>query len=361
MKWTFLICAFLLVVAFAVPLTVGALTSGGEIGEPLVMSREDWETPAPSSEILLEPPETLESLWGWDGELETPFGDQERWVTVLLDDGLHWMRLNYYLYGVVAGEMPASFPEEALKAQAVAARTYTLYKQAHQNSAHPQAEVCGNSACCKAYASEQALRARWGDQYAQNAICIRKAVDATDTQIITYEDQPILAVFHSTSSGKTERSADVWGEDLPYLQSVKSSGEEASPRYEATVELSAEECKKILLAEYPDMKLSSSAKNWFKSLKRSDAGGVTSIKVGGVTLTGGRMRKLFGLNSSNFTISATRKTITIKTKGYGHGVGMSQYGARALALQGADCGAILRWYYQGVSIVPWDMGAAEKA
>lgn len=365
MKGTFWICAIVLAAAVAIPLLVAESKYKSDSAEapdnqPLVLSRESPEPPARSLTPPSEMPIPEDSLWGWDGEMDNPSGDQERWVTVLLDDGLHWMRLNYYLYGVVAGEMPASFPPEALKAQAVAARTYTLYKQTHPTSAHPQAEVCGNSTCCKAYASEKTLRARWGGEYASNAAVIRRAVDETDTQIMTYEDQPILAVFHSTSSGMTERSADVWGEDLPYLQSVKSDGEDASPRYQATIELSAGECKEIMLKAYPAMKLSGSAKNWFKSLRRSEAGGVTSVKVGGVTLTGGQMRKLFGLNSTNFTVNATKKTVTIKTKGFGHGVGMSQYGARALALEGKTCEEILCWYYRGVSVAPWEMDGTEQ-
>ncbi|MDR1736551.1 MAG: stage II sporulation protein D [Oscillospiraceae bacterium] len=343
MKWSALICSCVLIAALAVTLLIGGLTAPKAADAPTqtpeLMASPTPVTPAPTATAV-------PISWGWDGDMEEATGDINRWVTVLLDDGLHWMRMNYYLYGVVAGEMPASFPEEALKAQAVAARTYTLYKQSHTTRAHPNAEVCGNSACCKAYASPEVLKERWGEDYEKNAAIIRAAVDDTDSLALTYEEAPILAVFHSTSSGMTERSADVWGGDLPYLQSVSSEGEEASPRYSAKVKIDAAECKQRLLEAYPKMKLSGSAKNWFKSIKRSKAGGVLSLKAGGVTLTGGQMRKLFGLNSSCFTISASKNSVTFETKGYGHGVGMSQYGARAMAIDGADFREILLWYYK---------------
>jgi stage II sporulation protein D len=339
-----LACCAALVVAIAVPVLIGILSGGGSEGR----EKEIYgplETPPSDAAVPTEAPE--EPLWGWDGEMDGASGDFNRWVTVLLDDGLHWMRLNYYLYGVIAGEMPATFPEEALKAQAVAARTYTLYKQSRPTSAHPQAEICGNSACCKAYAAEDALRERWGEDYMTHAKAIRAAVDETDGRIMTYEDEPILAVFHSTSSGITERAADVWGGDLPYLQSVPSTGEEASPRYRAKVELSADECREILLAAYPDMRLSENPKEWFSGVRRSEAGGVTRLRIGGVRVTGGEARRMFGLNSTNFTISATQDGVVFETRGFGHGVGMSQYGARALALEGKGYEEILCWYYTG--------------
>ena len=346
-------CCVALAAAVTLPVLIGILSGG----QPDAREAQTYGTPRPDREEAPPTPRPDEAdgpLWGWDGEMDAASGDLNRWVTVLLGDGLHWMRLNYYLLGVVAAEMPASFPAEALKAQAVAARTYTVYKQSHPTSAHPQAEVCGNSACCKAYAAPDVLRERWGEDYRFHAAAIRAAVDTTDGQIMTYQEQPILAVFHSTSSGTTERSADVWGGDLPYLQSVPSAGEEASPRYRATVELSAAECKDILLAAHPEMKLGRRPAEWFSSIRRSEAGGVTSLRAGGVRVTGGEMRKLFGLNSSCFTVSATRTSVTFETKGFGHGVGMSQYGARALALDGEDYEAILCWYYTGAALSELD-------
>ena len=343
MRWTILACCAAVIALIAVPVIVGLMKRSGP-KEPA----HEIETPVPEPADTSPPPSA-------DPADDDSLADANRWVTVLLGDEVHQMRLNAYLYGVVAGEMPASFPEEALKAQAVAARTYTVYKQSHPTGTHPQAEVCGDSTCCKAFATRDTLLERWGADYAVHADAIRESVNATDGQIITYEDEAILAVFHSTSSGMTERAADVWGGDLPYLQSVSSTGEDASPRYQASAEFSAEEGKQILLAAHPQMKLSGEPAQWFGDIQRSEAGGVTSLSIGGVRVSGGEVRKLFGLNSTYFTVNTTPSAVTFDTRGYGHGVGMSQYGARAMALEGKDYETILRWYYTGTVVRELEM------
>ncbi len=275
--------------------------------------------------------------------------DMTALVTVKMSDRIATMQLGTYLCGVVAAEMPVSFPDEALKAQAVAARTYTLFKQLHGSSAHPDADVCTSSACCKAYVDDETLKSRWGADYAVYKAKADNAVKSTAGEVITYNDQPIVAVFHSTSSGTTERSADVWGEDLPYLQSVESD-EHFSPRLNAAVEMSTTEFKKTVKTAFPKAKLGTKPANWVKNIERTEAGGVKSLSLGGVTITGGEMRKAFSLQSTNFTYTATKTKITISTLGFGHGVGMSQYGAKAMAESGSTYVEILQWYYKGTSI-----------
>lgn len=259
------------------------------------------------------------------------------------------LALDEYLAGVVAAEMPALFPDEALKAQAVAARTYSMNKLA--GSAPPEhkgAALCCDPSHCKAYKPLSAMAVNWGISSQVYTDKIKNAVFITDGEILLYDDQPISAVFHSTSSGKTERAADVWGKDVPYLQSVKSTGEEESPRFSSRVELSPGEFSEKFKKLYINADFSSNPANWFSDINRSSAGGVKTISVGGVPTTGNIIRNLCGLSSTNFAVSASADKIVFETKGYGHGVGMSQYGARALAEQGKSYREILSLYYTGV-------------
>ncbi|MBQ8004137.1 MAG: stage II sporulation protein D [Oscillospiraceae bacterium] len=274
-------------------------------------------------------------------------------ITVKLNHNgsIEELPLNEYLAGVVASEMPALFPEEALKAQAVAARTYTMKKIAAPPAAeHNGAAVCSNPAHCKAYAPLSETAAGWSSDAEEYTNKITRAVSETDGEILLYDGEPITAVFHSTSSGKTENASDVWGGNVPYLVSVKSPGEDSSPRYEDEKTLSPDEFKNIFSKKYPDAKYDTNPENWITSISRSDAGGVKSLSVAGITVKGSDVRSLFGLNSTNFTVSYTDGTVKIKTRGYGHGVGMSQYGARAMALEGKSYDEILMSYYSGVTL-----------
>ena len=248
--------------------------------------------------------------------------------------------------------MPASFPEEALRAQAVAARTYTLYKAEHpaDGSAHPNAPVCTDPNHCKAFWDPALFHEKWEENTEIYTQKLREAVSDTDGLIVLYEDAPIQSVFHAASSGQTERAADVWGKDLPYLQSVQSPGEEESPRYYGRVEMTPDEFKTTFSSAYPEASFGKTPQGWFTNIKKSPSGGVISLTVGGVSIPGTRLRAMFGLQSANMTITATDTGIVIDTLGYGHGVGMSQYGARALALEGKSFTEILTHYYQGTTV-----------
>lgn len=283
--------------------------------------------------------------------------DNSTQVSVCIDGTATEMTLHDYLCGVLAAEMPASFPEEALKAQALAARTYTLYKIGLYEAgmaipeSHNGAQMCTDYTHCKAYCDLAAQAdSMWGDQSAEYLQKIEQAVSATDGVIATYQGEPIAAVFHAASTEKTEAAVDVWGGDTPYLQSVESPGGESSEHYYGEVTISAEEFKKRFTEQYPQADLSSPPEHWFKASNRSEAGGVIDVAVGGVRVSGTVIRTMLGLNSTNFTYTPQGDTLIFKTKGYGHGVGMSQYGARELALQGMTYDEIIKWYYTGVDL-----------
>ena len=288
----------------------------------------------------------------------TPEGGQksEPYETIKLyiksEDRVAEVDMSQYLKEVVAAEMPAEFEPEALKAQATAARTYLVNRIKAGNEQakkdHKGADICSDSTHCKAWISEEERKKIWGaekaDAYWQK---ISDAVESTAGVLITYNEQPISAVFHSTSSGFTENASDVWGGDVPYLVSVQSKGEEESPRYHSELTLTTEEFKKTVSENIEGV-------NWEKELigniTRSEAGGIKTISIGGVEVKGTKFRTMFGLRSTNVQISVDGENVNMSVTGFGHGVGMSQYGANYLASQGMNYVDILKYYYTGVSV-----------
>lgn len=257
-----------------------------------------------------------------------------------------------YLWGVVAAEMPASFEEEALKAQACAARTYTVTRQNSPSDKHPDADICGDSTCCQAYIDRAAAETRWGENAAENAAKIQHAVAGTDGLGILYDGQPIQALFFSSAAGKTVDAVEVWGNSVDYLKSVDSPEGDEVPNYHSQVSLSAEEVKSLTQAAYPGADLSGDPSGWFGQASRNEGGGVVSIPLGGVTLTGKQVRALFSLRSATFTVAWDGSSFLFDVTGYGHGVGMSQYGANAMAREGSNFQDILTWYYTGAQVGP---------
>lgn len=268
-------------------------------------------------------------------------------ITLQLQNEVQTLPLEDYLYGVVSAEMPASFESEALKAQAVAARTYTINRARFPNKDHPNANVCADSAHCKAYLTPDELEEKF-QSTPQLLSKIKQAVDDTQNQIAVYNGEPISAVFHSTSSGITENSRDVWGGDLPYLVSVDSPGEEVSPRYTETKTFTLEEFQEKINAG----QLVSFTKNpetWFSHWEYNESGSVRSVSICGITFKGTQIRSLLGLRSTHFQVAVSEQ-ITITTKGNGHGVGMSQYGANDMAKKGYSYEEILKKYYTGIQL-----------
>lgn len=264
------------------------------------------------------------------------------------------MALDVYLQGVVRGEMPASFELEALKAQAAAERTYIYYQlAAGRKEAHPNADVCTDPSCCNAWLSEEAAREKWGGDFDGWESRIEEAVAATDGQVALYDGQPILAVFHSSSAGKTAGAGDVWSGDMPYLRSVDSpEGEETVPNYYSAAEFTAAEAKALLAQAHPELTFSGGPDKWFGAVEKDESGRVGTVEVCGAPLRGVEVRRIFSLRSACFTIDAAADRVTFRVTGYGHGVGMSQYGANELARQGRTWQEILLWYYADIAIGP---------
>ncbi len=251
------------------------------------------------------------------------------------------LELEDYVLGVVSAEMPASFPLEALKAQAVAARTYEVRKMEEAGSAEVLYDVG------QAYCTEAERREKWGENYEAYLEKMEEAVRQTAGEIMVYEEEPILAVFHAQSGGMTEDSENVWVQEIPYLRSVDSTGDQEAPGFETEVELTAEEVWEKLSA-YGDLGVTAEELD-FSGAVRSQAGYIQTIQAGNLTLEGQEIRTALGLRSTNFTVKRQGDAFIFKTKGYGHGAGMSQYGAKALAEEGMDYQEILRHYYTGIS------------
>ena len=285
---------------------------------------------------------------------ETAAVHHDRDVTLTIQDGdvTEQMTLERYLTGVVRGEMPASFEMEALRAQAAAERSYVYYQlAAGRKDAHPDADFCTDHTCCSAYLSETAAREKWGGDFAPWNTRVEQAVSDTDGQVVLYNGRPILAVFHSSSAGRTAAAGDVWSGDLPYLVSVDSpEGEETVPNYYSTVTFTAAEAKEKLLAAHPELKLSGTPDRWFGAAAENGSGRVETVSVGGTDIEGTELRQIFGLRSACFTVAADSESVTFRVTGYGHGVGMSQYGANQLAREGKTWQEILEWYYTGATV-----------
>ena len=276
--------------------------------------------------------------------------DAARTVTVQTEEGIVTLALDDYLWRVTAAEMPASFEPAALQAQAVAARTYTLYKQSKTVANHPDADVCTDIQCCKAYITPEEAAANWGENSEAYTQKIADAVSSTDGVAIFYDGVPIQAVFHSSSAGRTKDAAEVWGSSVPYLAAVETPEGEGVPNYYSQVTVSAEDFRGAVLDAYPEAALEGSPTGWFGQQTYSDSGALETVTVGGVAIRATVLRSLFSLRSATFAITPSESGVTFFVTGYGHGVGMSQYGANELAKEGKSYEEILKWYYTGVTL-----------
>ena len=268
-------------------------------------------------------------------------------------DKIEEMDIEEYLYGVLSSEMPSTFDEEALKAQAIAARTYVIYKMENNiTSGHKNADICTNSAHCQAYTSYEDLKEIKGEDWINSDyVKVKKAVDDTKGQIITYEDKTILPLYFSTCSGKTENSEDVFSTQYPYLVSVESPYDKSSPKYSTTYSIKKSKFIKYIKNAYPKLSLSlNKLDKEVNIINRTEGGSVKIIQVGNIKISGTDLRKILNLNSSNFTINYNNDEINFNVKGYGHGVGMSQWGAEGMAKEGYKYYDILFHYFQGTDI-----------
>lgn len=267
-------------------------------------------------------------------------------VNVLFQDGkVTEMEMDEYVICVVLREMPADFELEALKAQAVVARTYTMRRYEMQGK-HDQADVCTDPSCCQGFCSGEEYLNSGGTQELFEKV--KQAVMVTSGKVLKYNDELIDATYFSCSGGITEDAKAVWGAEIPYLKSVESPGEEEAAHFVDTVSFSAEEFEELL-----DTELSGAPAGWVENITYTEGGGVDTIQLCGIAFEGTQLRKLLGLRSTAFYLTAVGNTITITTKGFGHRVGMSQYGADAMAVQGSNYEEILKHYYRDVQLVTY--------
>lgn len=254
--------------------------------------------------------------------------------------------LEEFVLGAVCSEMPATFHLEALKAQAVSARTWALYQhlwqREHPDKALDGADFQADPSNWKGYVTMEQAQGRFGEKFEEWWAVLKQAVEETRGQILCYEGKPIAAAYHAISAGTTEAAEYVWGAALPYLQAVESKGDQLSPGYEESVAFKKEELAKRLSVSEDEL--------WLEILQRSPSGYVTKIHTGAKEISGVEFRSLLGLRSSCFTVAYEENYITITTRGYGHGAGLSQYGADFMARQGSDYREILAHYYQNTDL-----------
>lgn len=273
-------------------------------------------------------------------------------VYITEEDRIEEVDLEDYICGVVSNEMPAAFDIEALKAQAIAARTFLVSKKQNNCPNAHGAELC-DTVHCQVYTSKEKSLDKWSSGDAETYWNkMKEAVEATSGMILTYNGELVLyPQYFSTSSGKTENASDTsWG-DIPYLKSVISQGEEIAPKFSSEKNISLDEFVKVINSRYPNASISiSNLETSIQIISRSEAGGIKEIKIGNETISGSDFRFLIGLNSTNFTYVVNNTNIIFQCKGYGHGVGMSQWGANVMAKNGSTYEEILKHYYTGVNI-----------
>lgn len=332
-KFFLLLCAALLVLGSALPLVSYRLTRA-------VLAPE---MPAASEDAVPSVPPAA------SGTAEAPSADSEtfRFEDSSTGQVVELSRRDYVL-GAVAAEMPVSWPDEALKAQAVAAHTYALYCRDHaaaENGAWLTADPARRQGCL----TEPVLRSYWGTAYDENYARLSSLVDEVLDDLLTYENAPACTSYFAISNGRTEASENVWGAPLPYLVAVDSAADCSAPHYEVALSLPQAQVEAALtgLGLTPD---AAAPGSWFGSPTRSPSGYITAQPVCGQALSGTALRRALGLRSTDFTVHYADGTFTFTTHGYGHGVGMSQWGAKALAEQGATAAEILAHYFPGTTL-----------
>ena len=302
--------------------------------------------------LLLFLPYLIVVILGKIGVFDEPDKPEEKpkgyTVTLFHHDTetLETLDLRTYLWGVIAGEMPASYPEEALKAQTVASYTYLLHR-IETIADHPSSDfghkgdVCDNPEHCKAYLSHAEAAERWGqDWYDASVDKISAAVESVLGEVLLYDGAVANTVFHAISGGKTEAAADVWGAEIPYLQSVDSHWDQDAAGFTSTVTVPIKDFRNKL--EQQDCTPGATT--------LTEGGSVATQVLGDKTYTGRELRSLFNLRSTRFTLSVNETEALFQVSGYGHQVGLSQYGASVLAENGYTYREILAYYYTGTTL-----------
>ena len=348
------VCRLLLLLACLWTLCGAPLTVSQWAGVPMQLRRMALQLPGRMRQILL--------LWHTPAESVISRAEAEtRRVELTVNvwdakaQAVRRMALEDYVQGVVAAEMPAAYAPEALKCQAVAARTRVIYScrslGGNGCAVRPECDVCTDSACCQGYLTVAERQAKWGGEYTACASRVESAVRATAGQILTWDGLPIQVLYHASSGGMTEDAQAVFSEALPYLTSVESPGEEHASCFSADTTYARAEAAALLEAAFPGCGVTAEGLPGQLRLQSSTSSGrIATILVGAQTVTGQAFRKALGLRSALVTWDADDEAITFHTLGYGHGVGMSQAGAQAMAAAGSRYGEILAHYYPGTQL-----------
>lgn len=312
---------------------------------------------APLAAIHLGPPHTEDSSESVseEDEADEPADKEEGnkgYISVFMsaEGKTEDMPIRDYIVGAVAAEMPASYHAEALKAQALAAVTFAVYMQnGGKDDSAEGADISDDSNKHQGYISKEKMREKWGDAFDSYYEKIADAVDEVIDQVITYQGEPIMAAYHAISAGQTESAADIWGREIPYLTVVDSADDKNSPRYASEEIFSFSELKEAF-SDVDGIDFSQKGTDFIRIKNTTDSGTVTSLTVGGHTMTGMEVRNILKLRSPVFSVEYEDGDFIFSVKGYGHGVGMSQYGANCLAEQGRSCEEIIQHYYPGTRI-----------
>ncbi len=259
---------------------------------------------------------------------------------VKIGDEIKEISAEEYICGVVAAEMPALYEDEALKAQAVAAYTYAVRKRAAAQNA--EYDITADNKTDQSFIDDAGQREKWGENYEKYCKKILSAVTDVAGQTLKYNGEPCLAVYHAISAGKTESAVNVWGSDYPYLQSVESVGDMLSSDYRTEVVLTADKLCEVLSGEITP---EGDPSGWVSETKRTSVGTVISVTFCKTEISGGKLREKLSLRSANFDVEYKEDGFHFTVRGYGHGVGLSQYGANCMAQQGSTYREILLWYY----------------
>lgn len=279
-------------------------------------------------------------------QVENKVERDKTYINVNVNGEIRKTELEDYITCVVAGEVSPTYSEEALKAQAVAARTYLIYKKENGGCAKG-GDICTDYKHCQAYKNYTDMQSQWGNKFETYLTAIRNAVDETSGEILTYEDMPICALYHSSSVERTEDCVSVFGGNRPYLVSVTSPLNSSDSEYTKDVTFTKEEFLSKIRNSFSDINI-----NGFdiKIISYTDAGRVSTVKIGDKTVKATALRTALSLRSTDFTFKTENGKITFTQRGYGHGVGMSQHGAQSLAESGKNYREILLHYYTGCEI-----------
>lgn len=266
------------------------------------------------------------------------------------DNSVSTVELHDYIYGAVAAEMPVSFHDEAIKAQAVACYTFTLWiKNNADNPSEELSDVSDDPKKHQGYLDKQQMKDLWGDDFDRNYNRIKKLVDSVYGEYISYNNEPIMAVFHSLSPGCTADVSDVWKSSLPYLKSTSAPGDKLSPDYISTVSITTKEfSEKVKSCKDYNFDFSTPL---LGKTEKTESGYIKTAEIYSSTMYAAQLRSLFNLKSPFFTFEINKTTVTFTVYGHGHGVGMSQYSADYMARQSSDYKQILSHFYNGTQII----------